>query len=165
MEEALKQNTGGLYIQIQKIGCFFRSSCRIAEYIAESQGKKCRLSVDELNSLWSVSEKLHYIVDNKIKNSAGIANAALAMLNVPGKIVEVATFQEGKMMWYPSVKGPARRADFYIQKIATPYTEGTHFRNVDKYGDLLWDPYKPDVKSTGIFYTICYRYDGDPNVQ
>lgn len=159
MEEAIKQNTSGLYLDIQKIGCFFRAACRMAEFEAERQRRPCRLSKEALNTLWDAAVALHYIEDRKVKDSAKIANIALKMLNVPGKFVEVATFKNGNMNWYQSVK--TRRADFFIQKIATEYTEGTHFRNVNYLGQLLWDPNEPEIEPQGIMYTICYRYDED----
>lgn len=161
MTEAIKQNTSGLYLDIQKIGCFFRSACRMAEFVAERQGKPCRLSIDVLNTLWDVANTLHYIEDKKVKDSAKIANLALNALGLKGRFVEVATFQNGRMNWYASVAN--RRADFYIQKIKTAYTEGTHFWNVNAFGQVLWDPYSPGIEPKGIYYTICYRYDGGPN--
>lgn len=163
MTEPLKQNTSGLYLDIQKVGCFFRSSCYMAEMVAERLGKPCRLSVDALNTLWDISVRFKYIVDRNVKNSAKIANAALKMLNVPGKFTEVATFQDGEMKWYGAVKN--RRADFFIQKIKTKFEYGTHFRNVNYLGQLIWDPNKPQIQPQGIYYTICYRYDGENNGQ
>lgn len=158
MREPIKQNASGLYTDIQKIGCFFRSACCMAEFEAEKQGKrKCRLTVAQLNALWDAANTLHYIENRMTKNSAGIANLALNVLKVKGKFVEVATFQSGRMNWYGAVK--TRRADYFIQKIKTEYTEGTHFRNVDKYGVLTFDPYKPAIEPKGIFYSICYRFD------
>lgn len=161
MEEALKQNSSGLYLEIQKIGCFFRAACRMAEYEAERQFKPCRLTVSQLNTIWDLANRLHYIENRKIKDSAKIANLALAALDVKGRFVEVATFADGKMKWYASVND--RRAGYYIQKIKTNYTEGTHFRNVNAYGQVAWDPYEPEIKAAGIYYTICYRYDGEKN--
>lgn len=158
MEEALKQNTSGLYLDIQKVGCFFRAACRMAEYVAEQQRKPCRLTISSLNTLWDISNQLHYIEDRCIKNSAKIANLALAMLNVRGKFVEVATFDSGVMNWYKAVT--KRQANFFIQKIKTSANSaGTHFRNVNSRGEVIFDPYEPPVKAEGIYYSICYRYD------
>ena len=157
LPEPLKQNAPGLYPTIQKVGCFFRSACRMAEYAAELAGLPCRLSVADLNRLWDESNDRAYIVNNMMKNSAAVANLALSALNTPGKFVEVATFQDGAMNWYGAVKN--RRADFYIQKIKTEYTEGTHFRNVSSLGIVMFDPYEPPIAEKGIFYTICYRFD------
>lgn len=161
MEEAIKQNTSGLYLDIQKIGCFYRAACRMAEYEAERQRKPHRLTIEQLNALWDVSNTLHYIENRKVKDSAKIANLALNALGIKGRFVEVATFSAGTMNWYKSVQ--TRRADYYIQKIKTLYTEGTHFRNVNAFGQVTWDPYNPGIEPAGIFYTICYRYDGDRN--
>lgn len=155
--EPLKQNSPGLYPTIQKVGCFFRSACRMAEYAAELINKPCRFSAEDLNRLWDESNERAYIVNNMMKNSAGVANLALAALGVPGKFVEVATFQDGAMNWYGAVKN--RRADFFIQKIKTKYEEGTHFRNVSSMGLVMFDPYEPPIEPLDIFYTICYRFD------
>lgn len=147
----IKQNTSGLYLPLQKIGCFFRSACLLAEY---KTGKK--LTISQLNKLWVKSLAFEYMtVDFLVKNSAKIATIALQELGDKGKIVEVATFRDGKMNWYANVE---HRADFYIQKIMQNGPNKTHFIVVDKYGELIEDPHDPVIKKQGVFYTICYQY-------
>lgn len=153
--EPLKQNASGLYIDIQKIGCFYRAACRMAEFKATRV-----LTIEELNKLWDFSKRIGYInQENNVETSAPIANLAADALKVRGRFTEVATFKDGEMMWYSSVPKNERRADFFIQKIAQNGPSKTHFINVDKYGQEMWDPHEPGIKATGIFYTICYRYE------
>lgn len=157
--ELLKQNSNGLYIDIQKIGCFFRSALRMAEFIAEKKNRPF-LTVKQINKLWECSQLMKFIdKDKNTVNSAGIANIALDFMNLKGKFVEVATFKDGVLNWYASVPHSQRRADFYIQKIKQSGPSKTHFRNVDKYGELLFDPHDPEIISQGVYYTICYRFD------
>lgn len=157
----LLQNDPALYQVIQRIGCFFRS----ALYMAEERSQKA-LTALQINGLWDMSKKLGYIATlhgekNCVANSAAIANLALKELGVSGKFVEVGIFKEGKLTWYASVK--ERRADAFIQKIQQGGPSKTHFRCVDKNGVVTFEPHDPPIKSLGIFYTICYRYDGGHN--
>lgn len=162
MQPALKQNTPGLNEDIQKIGCFFRAALRMAEYAAEQAGKiKYRLTIDEINKLWDQAKAEGIInVKNCVVASAPIANMALKVLEVAGRFTEVATFTN-TMAWYRNVPQDKRRADYFIQKIAQNGPSGTHYINVDRYGKLLWDPHEPEIIKRGVFYTICYRYDGE----
>lgn len=162
-QEAIKQNTPGLNGQIQAVGCFFRAAARMAEYAAEVAGKrKIHLTIDELNSLWDQAKTAGHINENdEVQNSAAIANAALKILKVNGRFVEVATFANGKMSWYGSIPQNERRADYHIQKFNQNGPNKTHFINVNKYGELRWDPHEPAIKNRGTIYTICYRYDGE----
>ena len=157
----LFQNDPALYQVIQRIGCFFRSALHLAELKA---GRA--LTAQEINALWEKSKKLEYITTlhgekNCVANSAAIANLALQTLGCFGKFVEVAVFRNGTFTWYASVK--ERRADAFIQKIRQGGPSKTHFRCVDKTGGVIFEPHDPPIKSLGIFYTICYRFDGGEN--
>lgn len=112
--EHLKQNDSGLYLIIQKSGCFFRAACKMAE---EVTGKM--LTVQQLNSLWDDSRALRYIDENNnTMQSAAVATLALRRLKGTGRFVEVATFMNGVMGWYLSVPNYKRRADFIFKKDA-----------------------------------------------
>lgn len=153
--EFIKQNASGLYVDVQKIGCFFRAACHMAEMKANKA-----LTITQINDLWALSKKLKYIdVNNDVVTSAPIANLAAEKLGLKGRFTEVAVFSGGKMNWYGSVQDKDRRADFYIQKIGQNGPSKTHFINVDKYGTLIWDPHDPDINKTGVYYTICYRFE------
>ena len=153
--EFIPQNASGLYLDMQKIGCFYRAACHMAELVTGHV-----LTVAELNSLWDYAKKCKFIdSDLNVKNSAGIANNALTMLGGKGKFVEVATFQNGEMNYYASVKPQDRHAEYFIQKILQGGPSRTHFTNVKSDGSLLWDPHDPQIKKLSIYYTICYRYD------
>lgn len=164
MNEAIKQNTPGLYPDIQKIGCFFRAAVRMAEFVAEElEMKKPLLSSKEINELWDIAKTKGYInKNNDVTNSAAIANEALRKLNVKksARFVEVALFKDGKMQWYRGVPENKRLSEFYIQKIAQSGPNKTHFRNISYCGELLWDPHEPAIIRRGVYYTICYRLDG-----
>lgn len=150
--EYYKQNSVGLYSYIQS-GCFFRAACHMAEMKA---GKA--LSIPQINKLWDMAKKLKYIDNHdNVVVSAAIANLAAGLLDLHGKFVEVATFDK-QMNWYASIPQSERTADYYIQKIKQNGPSKTHFRNVDKYGDLIWDPHTPDINVQGVYYTICYKY-------
>lgn len=160
-EEYLKQNASGLYLQIQQIGCFFRAACHMAELEAKKQNKYVqKLNQAQLNHLWDLAKQFEYIDhENNLVKAEKLATAALRHLDLPGRFVEVAVFQDGKMGWYPGLKGAQKRADYFIQKIRQNGPSKTHFRNVQNDGQLLWDPHDPDINVAGIFYTICFRYD------
>lgn len=159
-KEYYKQNASGLYLEVQKIGCFFRAACHMAELEAERQGKRItRLTIDEINRCWEFSQKLKYINDElNVVTSAPIANLAGSILGLKGKFVEVATFKAGQMNWYGSIPKDQRRADYFIQRIAQNGPSKIHFINVTKEGKLLWDPHDPDITVQGVYYTICYKY-------
>lgn len=153
--EYLPQNASGLYLAIQKVGCFFRAACNIAEDASHKA-----LNVNQLNKLWDLAHELRYInKEDSIVNSAAIANLALKELhNFSGLISEIGTFKDGVVNYYPSVPDEKRRGDYFIQKISQNGPSKTHFRRVDKYGDVLFEPHKPAINSTGTIYTIIYRY-------
>jgi len=151
----LSQNASGLYLSIQKIGCFFRAACNIAE---DATGKA--LNVVQLNKIWDVAHELRYINANDcVINSAAIANLALKELkNYKGLVYEVGTFRDGEVHYYPSIPEGSRRGDYFIQKISQNGPSKTHFRRVDKFGNVLFEPHYPAINPTGVYYTIIYRY-------
>lgn len=159
MDEYIKQNASGLYLEIQKIGCFFRAALWIAE---KQTGRK--LKVEQINKLWNLAQQMKYIPaegpkKNCVQNSEGIATLALRELGDRGRIIEVGTFCDGKMIWY-GCASKDHHIDYYIQKIKQGGPSVTHFRNVDKEGHLLWDPHEPEINVLDIYYTICYKYEG-----
>lgn len=152
----IKQNDKQCLPIVQKIGCFVRA----CGYMAESVTGET-LTAKQINELWDWGKKSGNInAENCVKHSAPIATHALRMLgNDKGQFIEVATFTRGKLNYYGSVgEGLKKLPKYYIQKIATSGVEGTHFRNVDCEGKVVFDPYYPDVKSQGIFYSIVYAY-------
>ena len=157
----LYQNDPDLYHVIQRVGCFFRSALHLAEAKAQQA-----LTALQINGLWEKSKTLCYIATlhgekNCVVSSAAIANLALKELEYPGRFVEVGVFKEGVLTWYASVK--EKRADAFIQKIQQGGPSKTHFRCVDKTGAVTFEPHDPPIKALGVFYTICYRFDGGEN--
>lgn len=152
----IKQNDKDCLPIVQKIGCFVRACGYMAEFKTGEE-----LTAKQINELWNWAKKSGNInANNCVKHSAPIATHALRMLgNDKGQFIEVATFTRGKMNYYGSVgEGLKKLPKFYIQKIATNGPEGTHFRNIDNEGKLLFDPHYPDITSQGIFYSIVYVY-------
>lgn len=155
MTEHIKQNASGLYLEIQKIGCFFRSALLLAEM---QSGKK--LTVKQINELWDAALNLRYIdQQHNVMNSAKIATLALEALKCPGRFIEIATFKDGCMNYYSGIENDKRRADYFIQKGLQNGPNKTHFYVVDKAGNLIEDPHEPAINITKVVYTICYRYD------
>lgn len=152
----IKQNDPECLPIVQKIGCFVRACGYMAEWVT---GKE--LTAKQINALWNWAKKSGNVdYKNCVKHSAPIATRALRMLgNDKGQFIEVATFTRGKMNYYGSVgEGLKKLPKFYIQKIATNGAEGTHFRNIDNEGNLLFDPHAPEIISQGVFYSIVYVY-------
>lgn len=151
----IKQNDSRLLPVIRKIGCFVRSCGAIAELKAGRE-----LSAEQINELWEWAKKSGNVDRNdNVKHSAPIITHAYRMLGFKGTFFEVATFKNGRINYYGSVGEGLRNAEkWYIQKIKTNGPEGTHFRNVDYEGKLLFDPYEPEVNSQGVFYSIVYAY-------
>ncbi len=150
--ELLKQTNYKLFPIIQNVGCFFRS----AEAIAELAAKKS-LTAEEINTQWLTEKQKGFITnDNCMRASAPIANRALKTLGLTNlKFFEVGIFKNGKSEFYRSIPKRMRRADFLIQKVKTGTNIGTHFRVVDRMGNVIFDP-DPRVKVTGIYYSILY---------
>ena len=152
MLQHVKQNASGLYLDIQKIGCFFRSALLLAEM---KTGRS--LDVPTINKLWRRACQFKFIDKNlNVVNSARIATLALRELGDDGFITEVATFVNGHIGWY---RGVEHRAEYFIQKIEQNGPSKYHFRVVDNYGDLIEDPHEPAIKSQGVLYSIIYKYD------
>lgn len=155
----LPQNAKGLYLDIQKVGCFFRSALYMAELrIGRS------LTHTDINLLWDRSKALGYIGTingeaNCVKNSAKIANLALDLYHVKGTFVEVAIKRDGETTFYSGVPMEKRRITDYIQKIRQPGPSKTHFRYVNEDGNLVFEPHDPEITCLGVIYTICYRFD------
>lgn len=151
----IKQNDKRLLPDIQSIGCFVRSCGAIAELKSGNE-----LSARQINNLWAWAKKSGNVdYKNDVKHSAPIISKAYEMLGGKGRFFEVATFRNGKMGYYASVGEGLRKAEkWYIQKIKTNGKVGTHFRVIDYKGDLLFDPYEPEVIVQGIFYSIVYAF-------
>ncbi len=151
------QNDARLYPVIQKIGCFFRSALNLAETETDAV-----LSAEQINALWDAAKEKGFIgmrngEDDCVLNSAAVANLALKTLGKAGRFVEVATFKNGVMNWYKSVKD--RRAEHFIQKIRQSGPSRTHFRVVNRYGSVVFDPHNPPIFVVSLEYTVCYRFD------
>lgn len=152
----VKQNDPKCLPIIRKIGCFVRSCGAIAELKEMKQ-----LTAEQINELWAWAKRSGNVDHNDdVKHSAPIATHALRMLgNETGRFIEVATFTRGRMNYYGSVTDELKQLPkSYIQKIKTNGTIGTHFRVINCAGDLLFDPYTPEVKVQDIFYSIVYAY-------
>lgn len=153
---ALKQNDKNLMRDIQQVGCFFRS----AQFIAENKTGKC-LTAQQINAMWLWANEKG-IIKNRVmvKGAAPIANRALEILGDSGKFVEVGTFQNGVIKFYRGVHYGLQRIDALIQKVKQPagsvYPE--HFRVVDKFGAVLFDPYEPSLKNCTPMYSILFAY-------
>lgn len=149
----IKQNTSGLYLDIQKIGCFFISCLDIAQTIADRT-----LTIEAVNRLWDISHSLSYInKDNNVTDSAKIINRTLEYLGSAKKVREVAVFKEGRFLWYKSVDKKDRIADYFIQKITQGGISKTHFRVVDCKGEVIEDPHDPPIRALSVVYSICYK--------
>lgn len=151
----IKQNDRACLPVVQKVGCF----CRAAAAMAEMRFYR-ELTARQINDLWNYGQKYGYIgYDNLMKRSDKIATKALEMLGCSGRFVEIATFRNGKFEYYPAVPEWMRDLKkYFIQKISTNGTEGTHFRNVDYTGKVMFDPYSPAVVPKDILYSIVYVY-------
>ena len=151
----IKQNDCRLLPEIRTVGCFVRSCGAVAELKA---GKT--LSYRQINELWNWAKKSGCLnKNNDVKHSAPIITKAYEMLGFKGRFFEIATFKNGKMGYYGSVgDGLKSVPKFYIQKIATDGTIGTHFRVVDWEGVVVFDPYEPAPEAKKILYSIVYAF-------
>lgn len=155
----IKQNDSGLYLPIQKIGCFFRAALHMAELHEEKA-----LTINQINALWDAAHALGYIgVHNGesecVLNSAKIGNLALRKLgNTKGQFIEVGSFAGGRTNFYPAISPALYRVDYLIQKIRQGGPSKTHFRNVKNDGTLEWDPHEPEIVPLSIDYSILYIY-------
>ena len=150
----IKQNDLNCLPVVRKIGCFLRSCGLVAEY---KTGEK--LSANDINNLWHFAKEHKYIDDkDDVKQSAPIITRALRILGQDkGRFIEVGTFSDGVIFWYPSIPSELRQADALIQKVETE-NKNSHFRVVDVKGCLIEDPYIPTPKVKKIKYSILYKY-------
>lgn len=152
----LKQNDKSLMRDLQQVGCFFRS----AQFIAENKTGKC-LTSQQINAMWIWANEKG-IIKNRVmvQGAAPIANRTLKILGDSGKFVEEGTFQDGVIKFYRGVHYGLQRIDALIQKVKQPagsvYPE--HFRVVDKFGAVIFDPYEPELKNCTPMYSILFAY-------
>ena len=150
----IKQNDARCIPPMQAIGCFVRSCGLVAEY---KTGKA--LSAEQINALWTKSKEHSYIdINDNVKQSAPIINMALAMLGDSGRFIEIGTFKDGITYFYPSIPTAQWKIDALIQKIKQGGKSITHFRLVDKAGNLIEDPHEPPIRPISIYYSILYHY-------
>ncbi len=150
--EHIKQNNCGLYTNIQKVGCFFRSALLLAELKTNKS-----FDIQQVNKLWRRCCAFGFIDKNlNVVNSARIATLALRELDDNGFFTEIATFQDGCFKWYQGVE---HRAEWFIQKIEQNGPSKYHFRVIDKFGELIEDPHQPPINVQKICYSIVYKYD------
>ena len=149
MQKLIKQNAEGLLKDIQEVGCFFRSALAMTEI-----KEKTTLTIGEINSAWVAACQKGYIVNRCIKQSAPIAN----LVALKGRWIEIGTFHDGKVDFYPSVAEKFRQIDALIQKRRMDTEIGTHFVVVDRRGKTVFDPYEPTLRFSGIAYSILYHY-------
>lgn len=151
----IKQDDPRCIEPMRTIGCFVRSCGLIAEY---KTGRD--LTARQINELWTWGKSAKRINEqDEVTDSESIATRALRELGDAGRFVEVGKFENGIITWKPAYKGtPICRFDAGIQKIRQGGPHGTHFIVVDRYGNLIEDPYSHNIKSQGIIYTRIYAY-------
>lgn len=152
MNPILKQNAKDMYKDIQQVGCFFTSCLAIAQMKA---GKN--LSAAEYNALWDEAHKKGFMKNRYMVTSDKVINLAFEKLGVKKKAFEVGTDSGGFYGWTANSK-TYTNINACIQKIRRP--EGSaypfHFRVVNEAGELLFDPYSPELKSAGNEHIIWY---------
>lgn len=152
MNPIIKQNSQGLKRDIQTTGCFFVSCLFIAQTTA---GKN--LTKKQYNSLYEKAHAAGFMKDRDMVVSDKVINLAFEELGVKKKAYEVGTDKASFYGWVQKNKA-YQRIDACIQKIKQmpganhPY----HFRVTGKNGELLFDPYAPEVKSAGSVHIIWY---------
>ena len=159
IKKLLKQNDKQLIYPIREVGCFFRSALAIAEMTC---GKL--FSASEINEMWFVCQDKGFIVNREmVKGGAPVMNLAFDLLFEKYgaehyKAIEIATSRKGVVEFYPSIPKEMRRTDAFICKRKTPKTlkYPYHFVVNDAKGDLLFDPYTPDVQGTTEAYTVHF---------
>lgn len=148
----IKQNDKSLKSVIQKIGCYYRCCAAIAELKTKKE-----LTAEQLNDGWKWAKKNGHINTNDDlldKHAEFIINYFLEILGDQGIVREIGIFDSGIFVWY----GEESDGDFFIQKIIQGGPSKTHFRIVDKYGILVWDPYEPSIKVKGVVYSRIFKY-------
>ncbi|MEL3908049.1 MAG: hypothetical protein P1P64_03410 [Treponemataceae bacterium] len=152
MDLIIKQNSKGLNPDIQAVGCFFVSALAIAQMHSNKN-----LTKAQYNKLWELAHARKYMKNRNMVVSAKVINLAFDELGVRKWATEVGTSLGGYYVWVrdnPSYQ----RVDACIQKIRQP--KGSrypmHFRVTNINGELLFDPYSPEIKSARSEYTIWY---------
>ena len=155
----IKQNDPGMYDEIAHIGCFWRVGMKIAEEISQQRFSRA----EELNALWAESAAQGLMVDSGSgmelhRGVVPIIHRGLDYFDCPKRVWEIGLFKQGEMQYYGFYKDqmPAPGKRWYVQKIALGpgHVEPYHYREVDKYGKLRFDPYHPALKPHGIEYSI-----------
>ncbi|MEL5717256.1 DUF261 family protein [Treponema pedis] len=152
MNPIIKQNSQGLNPDIKATGCFFTSCLFIAQANA---GKN--LTKEQYNVLYEKAHTLGFMKNRDMVVSDKVINLAFEELGVKKKAYEVGTDKAGFYGWVQKNKA-YQKIDACIQKIKQPHGSRYpyHFRVTGKKGELLFDPYSPEVKSAGSELIIWY---------
>ena len=155
-EKLIKQNDPNCIPWIQKSGCFLRCAQAVAELKAEKA-----LTSKQINDMYKWAKSYRHLNSrNDLTRSAPVMNRTMEVLGKPGRFIEVGTIKDGHIVWYPWVQNSPsyQQGDVFIQKIKQGGPQRVHFRIVDDYEQLLWDPHDPEIKNLGSIYTIVYRF-------
>lgn len=153
----IKQNNIGCRAEVSEYGCFYRSCGLIAEI---KSGKNLKLY--QINDGWTICKDKGFIDEkDNVKDSAGIINYFWnEVFEMPGKFIEIGTFKNGTVNYYGWVakNRDCQSIDALIQKIRCNGYYGTHFRVVNKRGELLEDPHEPEINVQEVCYSILYHF-------
>ena len=152
---------------IKSQGCFFMSCIYPAQKITGYT-----FSHKEVDFLWLEVIAKGYIIESswtdnkghqrtayKVRTSAKIMNLAMREAGSNREFHEIGTFSGGKFNWYALGNNPEYRKPnaFLIQKVKVDNDEGgEHFRVVDRFGNVIYDPETLKYKMRSIVYSICY---------
>jgi len=132
------QNNPDLILDIKKVGCLFLTLIRIAELESNTE-----LSVHNINYIWNISKRKHYIDNNNTMNNPdGVLREAFFILQRPTIVIsQVGIEKQGKKVYWQWARNKYEDYKYKIEKVATLGKIGTHFRLCNKNSELIYDSY------------------------
>ncbi len=146
------QNHNDLYPVIQDVGCYFRSCL----HIAELESHKI-LSPTQINRLWDKANSLGQIIDSNLKKPGPLIELGCKELGLDRTAFDVAIFKYGQIDYYGWVKSHPQYKNYkyLIQKVQT-VNDHEHYRVVDVFGNVIFDPYHPSPEVSFIYSSILF---------
>lgn len=154
IRQYIKQNDKRLNKHMQQTGCFVRSCMHIAEI---ETGRV--LTAEQIERIHSEAVRRNFVKDfTTVQDPAGIINITFKELGYKKlSSRQIGIFQNGKTDYWVNTED--QRNDYFIQKIRTNSSYGTHFRVVDFKGDVIFDPWNGGLKEKSIEYSTIYIID------
>lgn len=147
------QNDKRLKDIIQTDGCFVRSCL----HIGELETHKC-FDADTINMLWTRAVNYGWLLHDNLKKPDLLIQESIKVLSgIDREVFQVGVFKHGIITYWDWImKYPKyQNYNYLIQKVQT-VNGNIHYRVVDRFGKVIFDPYSPQPEIDFVFESTLY---------